>query len=249
MKNQITKERILYTGIALVVIVLLIGAVNQTGYVFAGYKFVKEGYITIEDAKPNSAVFIDNKSRGNVDASGVGTFDRIKPGKRNIIVAAADSWPWVFDTHVQSNETSIITPLQIAQETQGEPLDDVSDPVHWQAKKEIRDYREPTSINPLERNGIKVWIEGTYIFVQKNEEVRVIHASTKPVRNIFWYRERDDAIVVASQNNVFVLDVRKSEIQNFLPVYTGTAPEAVADPLRPNYIFVKEGENYLALNI
>jgi len=249
MIKRINREIILKAGIALVIVILVLGVIDQAGYVFSGVYIVKGGTLEITQARTGSTVFIDNKRVGVVDETGTREFTGIKPGKRNIIVAHTDAWPWILDFEGYPGQTTTINPLQVNQESVKNVLADKTDPIRQRAKKEIENYREPTRIKPLVREEISVWVEGTYIFVQKHEEIRAVYSSHKPIQNVFWYGDRNDAIIVASQDKVFALDLRKSDTQNFLPIYSGSEPEAIADSIRSSEIFVKDGETYIAIEL
>lgn len=231
------------------VLVLSFGVISQAGYVLSGPYLVKGGELKIEQARPLSDVFIDNKRVGRINADGIGTFSGIRPGERNLIVAHSSAWPWTFNFSAESGALTTLKPLQVNQDAAGIPLLNTEDPVRVRAEKEFGKYQEPTRTEPLERQGTTVWVEGATVFVRNGEDVRSLYSASHPIRNIFWFGDRSDVIVIATQVNVFALDVRENLVQNFHPIYTGSAPEAVADPIRSHKIFVREGEQYLSVDI
>jgi len=249
IKTGGTRMYILGIGIALAITVLAAGTLHEVGYVISDFKIVKSGTLIIENARPFSNVFIDNKRIGQIDETGTTEFTGIKPGARTVLIGNATVWPWVLDFTILPDTTVSLTPLQVNQESDGAVLRDASDPIRQRAITEFKNYREPTRMQPLEREGVRVWVEGVTIFVQKNDEVRQVFTSSNPLREVSWYGDRSDAIIVASLNNVFALDIRKSSVQNFLPIYTGSAPEAVSDPIRSSKIFVKDADQYFEVSI
>lgn len=248
-RNRVKREYILTTGIIVVLGILAWGAFSEAGYVVSGARIVPGAEITITGARAESQVFIDNKRRGTVDVNGSATFKAVKPGTRNIIVAESNSWPWAVNIDVTSKERITLQPLQILQETQGTPLVDTEDPVRQRADETFAGYREPSHPQPLEHDGVRVWVEGSSVLSQKNEMVHTVFSAQNPIRNVLWYGDRNDVIVVATQNNVFAIDLSQSELKNFQPIYTGAAPEAVADPVQSDHIFVRDAENVFSISI
>ncbi|MBL4644584.1 MAG: hypothetical protein JKX80_01830 [Candidatus Pacebacteria bacterium] len=249
MKKIAQKKYIFAGGIALSVLVLLFGILSQAGFVFSGPYLVRGGELVIENARPNSVVFVENSRVGVIDDAGDATFTGIKPGSRSLIISHEDAWPWIFEFESTSGESTIIQPLQVNIETDGAVLANPEDPLRKRAETELDAYKEPSRTQPLSRNQITVWIEGSTIFAREGEEVRTILASKNPIRNILWYGERSDVIIVTTLNNVFALDIRKNQVQNFHPIYTGAAPEAVPDSTLSEKIFVRDVQQYFYISI
>ncbi|MBF05085.1 hypothetical protein CL644_00020 [bacterium] len=249
IKNDPRKKYIFAGGIVVAVFFLAFGVISQAGYVFSGPYLVRGGVLEITNAVPNSIVFIDNRRVGRIQNNGSGEFIGIKPGTRNVLVAQSERWPWILDFDISAGSKVTVVPLQVLEETDGEILSTITDPIRIRAEQEIAQYREPTRIQPLNRANVFVWVEGTSILTQDGDTVRTVFSSASPIRNVFWYGDRSDAIIVATQANVFALDLRASSIQNFQPIYSGSAPKAVADPSRSNKIFVNEADQYFSVSI
>ena len=248
-KQERRKKYVLAGAVLVSLFVLASGVISQAGYVLSGQYIVKGGTITLANTLAGSVVFIDDKQVGRIDAAGNGVFEGVKPGDRNVIVSHTDAWPWIFDFQSFPDGNTTLYPLQVAKDTNGTVLQDPADPIRRQAIVAFAKYGEPTRMQPLERVGTRVWVVGTAIFVQQNEEVRNIFSSPNPLRNVFWYGDRNDVIIVTMQNKVFALDLRKTEIQNFQPIYQGAAPEAVPNPTRSNIIFVRDAKQYFSIEI
>lgn len=249
IKQDPRKKYIFTGGIAVAVLVLLFGVLSQAGYVFSGPYLVKGGVLKVEQSTPNSNVFVDDRRIGKTNSNGNGEFTGIKLGTQSVLVSHADRWPWVLDVEIESGKETVVRPLQVLEETDGAVLANSDDPLRLRAQSEFATYREPNRIQPLERNNALVWVDGSNIMVQQNQEVRTLFASLHPITNVAWYGDRSDAIIVAVQNNVFALDLRKGSIQNFLPIYTGGSPEAVADPIRSDKLFVRDIGEYFSISI
>ncbi|MAZ67484.1 hypothetical protein CL652_01800 [bacterium] len=249
MKKVTRKKYILAGGITVAILVLLFGVMDQSGYVLSGPYIVKGGTLVLEETQPNSEVFIDNRRTGEVTVDGIGSFDGLKPGTRSIIVAHPDFWPWILDFQAYPGQVTTLRPLQVRRE-QSDASITITEPANKKvAESALVQYREPTRFQPLARGNLRVWIEGATIFLHTGEEFVELYSSTDPIRNIFWYGDREDAVIVASQDTVFALDLRVSRVQNFFPIYRGVAPEAVADPTQPRRIFIRDAREYLAIDL
>ena len=242
---------ILAFGIVSAISVMLIGAIDQLGYVFSGPYIVKGGVLVIEQARPNSTVFIDNKNLTTTDQDGVAIIKGIAIGSHDVLVSHEDAWPWTLPFTSYRDTTTTLIPIQVARESQGTTLSAENTPEELQyAQSSFTAYTEPSSSNPMERDNTSVWVEGTDVYVRTiDEKTRVVLASLHPIRNIFWYPERTDAIVIASNNNVFALDIRQGDIQNFHPIYYGHSPEAVQNEQDTKSIFVGDNGKYFAVAI
>jgi len=238
------------SGIAIAAFILLFGIIHQSGYVFSGIYIVKGGTLAIEGARPQSDVFIDTHRVGTVGANGSGKFNALRPGKRNVIVASPNSWPWIFDFEASAATTITFRPLQVLKVIENTPLADTEDPIRARAEVEFKSYREPIRIQALKNEGALIWVEGNTVFAQLVAgDVHSIFSSTKPIRNVLWYGNRNDAVIIAAQDSVFAIDAYESDVRNFQPIYQGEAPEAVADPLQPDRIFIRDKGNYFYVNI
>lgn len=250
MKKSTKRTYILVVTIVLVVLILAFGIIRESGYVLSGPYFVRGGVLEITDARPNSDVFIDNRRAGRVNETGFSTFDGLALGERNVIVSSEGTWPWIFDFVSTSGQTTTLTPLQVRESTVGTPLLGEENPEYNKAVSLFAEYREPTRATPITHDESSVWVEGTSIFARlAATDSRIVYSSPHPIRNVFWFGDRNDVIVVANQHNVFALDLRESSVQNFQPIYTGSEPFAVANPDDARSIFVREGEQYLLVEL
>ena len=246
---KVTRSHVLALSIAVALLVLLFGVISQAGYVLSGPYLIQGATLVVDQARPHSDVFIDNRRRGRTDADGYGSFSGIKPGARNVIVAHTDSWPWVFDFDAQSARTTTLHPLQALETAVATPLLSPTEPVRERVDAEFPKYREPTAFAPLERQDVRVWVDNNTIVVRDGGDVRTVFSSPSAIRTVHWYGDRNDAVIVAAQNSVFALDIRENQIQNFQPIYSGNAPESVPDPIRSFKIFVRDGGDVFAVSI
>jgi len=240
---------ILVAGICTAIGVLVFGALYQANYVVSGFSLVQGGSLELYHARPFSAVFLDNRRVGTIGTDGTLTLTTVRPGIRSLIVAHPGSWPWIFDVKIESSLHTRISPVQVPKAAAYFTLEDPRDPLREVAERELATYREPSRITPMVRNDTHVWVDGTTLYAQIGEEVHSVATSATPFRSVFWYENRDDAIAVATQNVVAVFDIRKNSIQNYFPLYTGSTPEAVANPDNPKEILIRDNGNIIVLKI
>ncbi|PCI28017.1 hypothetical protein COB52_04160 [Candidatus Kaiserbacteria bacterium] len=242
------RKNILKAGIVLTIFIVFFGVIKQTGYVIDGVYIIKGGELHIESALPNSDVFIDSKKVGRTDAEGVAAYKGLHLGVRGVVVATNDTWPWIMEFESISGEVSTLLPLQVTKKTSMSTLE-ADNELSDVAKKEFFAYREPSRINPLERVDTKVWIEGTRILTQNGEEVRTIFSSVDEIKNILWFGDRNDAVIVTVAEMVFVLDLRESEVQNFFPIFVGESPQVAKDQVRSRNVFIYDDGKYFHVDI
>lgn len=249
MKTRVRTTYLFAGGIALAAILLIVGVFDQAGYVFSGPYIVKGATITIERALPESDVFVNNRNVGRTDADGVVTVTGVAPGATQLIVSRDDVWPWLLSFESAPGAELRFRPLQVAKRITPTVLAS-DDAARQRAASLVAQYREPTRNEPLARDGVRVWVEGTSLFAQTADgAMRTVLSSKYPLRTVAWYADRDDAVVVASRDSVFALDLYQSEVRNFQPIYTGTAPAAIADPDDPRVLFVRDGARYLRIEL
>ena len=253
MRTDRSRKLLLIAAVVAGVCVLGIGVLREAGYVVSRGYLVAGGELAIAGAVPGSAVFVDNRRVGRTEASGSTRFTGIGLGERTVIVAHTAYWPWTRTYTSASGETTELLPLQVPREPDVQPLSDATAILQQRATEAFAAYRQPAQIAPLEREGMRVWVQGTTVFAQQGGAVHTLFTSPHSVRSVLWFGNRSDAVVIASEQQVFVVDMpvagAASDSQNFFPLYTGTAPEAVADPIRSDVLFVRDGGEYVMLTL
>ncbi|MBX4210653.1 hypothetical protein KW783_01645 [Candidatus Parcubacteria bacterium] len=59
------------------------------------------------------------------------------------------------------------------------------------------------------------------------------------IRNVEFYKDRNDLMVISTGNSIFIVELDRRDTQNFQPLYTGTLP-TFYKPENPNTIIVKD---------
>jgi len=228
-------KKIIVLAIFLLLVVGYLG-LSKSGLHISGLSLVRGGTIYIPPQNLNTKIFLDNKEIS------VEQLASVVPGSHSIILAADTLWPWKKDVVVSSTETSNIFPFLVSKNVSGEIITQ-SDKDYGKLRTSVLNEQLPTTASPLLSNSslVEVWSDQNNIFARWNGNedsipsyfcnddgkcsslVKVLE-SDNDVRNIDFFKGRDDVLLVALQNGVFAIEVdRRGATQNFQPVYKGTA--------------------------
>lgn len=226
--------------IILLVIFILIFAsyvgLKKSRFHVDGISLVKGGSITLSPIEVTTKIFLDNKKVSMED------LENVRPGLHTIILAEDSLWPWKKDVVVVSNEASELFPFLVSKSVSGEIITQ-SDGDYGRLRTLILNEQLPTTASPILSGSslVEVWSDQNNIFARWNGGDDVIPAffcnndgdcsslvnvieSESEVRNIDFFKGRDDVLLIASQNGVFVIEIdKRGSTQNFQPVYKGTA--------------------------
>ena len=226
--------------IIIILVILLTGlgflGLKKTGLHIDGFNLVKGGSILLPEPDENIKIFLDNKEVG------IEELENVAPGVHSIILATDTLWPWKKDVLVVSSETSEIFPFLISKGVSGEIISQ-QDPEYGAIRASVLGETLPTTASPLlsDSSLVEVWSDQNNIFARWNgapdsipsyfcnddnecSSLVKILESESDVRNVDFYKSRDDVILVASQNGIFAIELdKRGATQNFQPVYKGTA--------------------------
>ena len=236
---------ILIGGIIFALLILVVGILEQTGYVISNFSIQKGATLHIGDIAPNSSVYLNNKKEAVVPADETQVIIRgLAHGNHEVLVAHERSWPWIRTIRATASDIVTITPLQIPEDTDGIVIG-LDDPRRTSIENLFASTALPTHDSPTihKGNGARAWIIGTDIYVQTTgEQARLILEATSPIRTLLWHKGHEDVLLIALQNGVFALDIHGEGAQNFQPIYKGSTPRFVIDPEDSEKIFVFDNE-------
>jgi hypothetical protein len=229
---------------------LVVGALRSAGFVLDGAYIVKGATVRIENTAENTQVFLDQKRRGKVGSAGTFTINNVTGGEHNIIAAHPASWPWVETISTTNREEVALEPLLIAREPEGAALTTGSEAFR-NAAALLNTAKVPTPQHPLRSldDSALVWFDGTTIITRTSAGENQTLRPRDTVRALLWYPHRNDALIVAAGNRIFVLGIKPGNPQNFFPVYDGVAPTFAISETTDNTLLVKDGENILLLSL
>jgi len=78
------------------------------------------------------------------------------------------------------------------------------------------------------------------------ENTVVVFNSIAPIKDIDFYPGREDAVLIAIQNGIYVIEIDARKYQNFQPVYKGVDPYFV---LSNNTLYIKDNDNFFKINL
>jgi len=196
--------------------------------------------ITIPIPHKNVVVYMDNERRGfSRDENDKIVIRGVQPGKHVIIAARSDLVPWSKTLNTEYNKDFELRPFFVKYE--GDVTIVPTTAFDYATRlKNATSYPVPTSESPLfsEDGSVAVMTDGgtltarrvrssvlDYVFCpEKCSEMTTIATFEVPVKNIAFYPGRNDVLIIAVSDGIFVIELDKRETQNFAPLYIGIAP-------------------------
>lgn len=256
-------------GIGITVfVIVVIGSflLKYVGFHVQDLKLVRGGDVIITEQPIDARVFLDrNKIEINKDSST--KIDNVTPGTHTLLVFDEVYWPWTKNITIGPNETISINPFLVRKNASGVILT-VDDPEYDSISSTIKKEKAPSVDAPkVSKSGlVSVWTEGTNVFATWTgpeetlpdyfcnddkvcEKTSEVLNSTEPIRNLDFYKDYDDILIVAFLNGIFVIEIDKRGVtQNFQPIYQGTAnPRFVK--VDKNTIQVIDGSSVFIINL
>lgn len=233
------KKPYIYSGILLAVVLIFI-VLYSLGFRFtSGFKVGKVGTVSVTAPLVNTAIYID-RTKKIVTFSDNETIEvNLTPKKHTIIISKESYYPWKKDVEVSSGEKKILEPLFVSQNPSGN-LIGTKDPEFISITNSIKNNIAPTEENPKKSSDgtVSVWVNDGTIFSKVGEEVTEVTNIITPVKNVDFYKNRNDAIIFSTTIGVYVIELSKEGGQNFMPIYKGQNPYFIATD--PSYIFVQD---------
>ncbi|MFA7216815.1 MAG: PEGA domain-containing protein [Candidatus Paceibacterota bacterium] len=238
MKNKAKQ----YTFIALVLVII----------VFSLYFFVfnRKLNLNIVTYLPNTQVIINReKSIYNSEENKIITTS-LKKGDYEIIVAKEGYFPWTKKIELEDKDVTL-EPFMVSQYPSGQIINE-NDPEYFDIKNKISTEKIPTLDNPKisKDNSTKIWVSNKdEISFKTDSGSGLIIKSDTPIKNVEFYKDRNDVIIFSTEKNVYAMDIYDSyNIRNFMPVYTGTDPDFITGD-DPNFIYVKDTNSLMIVMI
>lgn len=250
-----------YIVIAVVVLVLI-------GIIGGAYVFVNgnRGTLRIDGLTTDSQVIIDQKNIGiGVDESGVITIPHLATGSHTVLIARKDAYPWQKTVTIAKDATTTIHPFMVSTFIERDLIGE-EDPEHDALKTRIQGQSLPTEARPKKSQDGKavLWVEDNAIRVTwtGDETERpsyfcaegrcandyLLEVGQNSVRNVEFYKNRNDVILIAGGKTVGALELDATPVQNFQTVFTGESPRFIASPdLTAIYVFDNDSLFSIAL--
>lgn len=253
-------------ALAVGILAVLFFGLKMAGFHLEHGRLVRGGDILISPVPENVRFFLDNR-RIYPDTEGSGLFKNIAPGDHSILIFNEEDWPWLKNITIGSGTTTTIAPFLISKNPSGDIINE-SDAAYDTHRNDILAETLPSKSVPLvsKSGNISVWIEGNTVMATWNgtassvppyfctsedecPQTMTVTKSQTDIRSLNFYKDRDDVLLIASQNGVFAIELdHRGGTQNFQPIYKGAGLPRfmVADQ---NTIYVLDGSILLAITI
>lgn len=238
-----------YLGSILGIAVLALIVLFILGYRFTeDFSLAKNGYLSISIPLPETTVII-NETKKIITTEENEIIEVSLPQKaHSVIIAHENFYPWIKEVKVSSGTTTKVSPIFVFQNASGSIITK-NDPEYWKIISDINKNVLP-NINSQKVSGdesIKIWVENNTIMAKSDEEIVEVVKPEDPIRNLDFYKKRNDSLIFSAGNGVFVIEIDKAGTQNFMPVYKGERPSfTIGDE---NYIFIQDSQNLMQVII
>lgn len=205
-----------------------------------GLSFVRTGTISVANLNSQSKVFLNSRRTGTFSeaAGGSITIKNVLPGTHSLLVSKDGYWPWLKEVDVQKKETTTVNPFFILKNSSGVVIH-AEDEEYTAIKESIESEVLPRidSKQNSESGNVAIWLENDTIMAEwlGDEELlpsyfcthsecvstKTVLESTDPIRNLTFYKNREDVLIFSSQNGLFAIEIDTRNIQNFQPIYKG----------------------------
>ena len=245
--------RLVYIYFSLAIVAILIIGLFRDSLFIRG----DTGRIVIDRLEAGSAVYVDkieskvvNSTRENV------SLRRLHVGTHSILIVRAGFWPWLKEVEIKKGEKIFLSPFAVSENSSGFFIDE-SDPEYESLLARFSALAPPDFENKKisEDGNIAFWVDESTIFVEWLGEQGLIPSSfcnesdcprvTVPltvggdIRNVDFYKGRNDVLIVSFGNGVFAIEIDSKNHQNFQPIFEGQSPQFLLKS--ENSIYVLDG--------
>lgn len=242
-KNHIQKYRNHYSAgvlVILIIVVILVG--YKKGYrLTENFMLGKAGTLSLQIAMPLTNIFIDENNKIVTKKDNEIVEVTLSPRNHTIIVSREGYFPWKKDIEMQSEGKINFSPVLVSSNPSGNIITK-EDPEFWKIRNKIITDALPTKESPrLSKDGkAKLWIEDNGVMVETENKIYTVIQPEPEVRNLYFYKNRDDVVIFSINNAVYAIEVDKTGTQNFLPIYKGSSPSFIEGD--SSFIYVLDGE-------
>lgn len=234
--KTIKKSYIFWGSFVSIILVLII--LYSTGFrITSKFKIGRVGTVSITAPLVDTSIFIDESKKIVTSKDAETVIVKLAPKKHTVIVSRDSYYPWKKDFEVRSGEKIKLEPIFVSQNASGNIVGKL-DPEYYSIVNSIRNNKMPTLEKPkTSKDGsVSVWVIDGTIFAKKGDvEMEVTDIATG-VKNIEFYKDRNDFILFSTANAVYVIEIDKNGGQNFMPIYKGQDPFFVQTD--PNFIYI-----------
>ncbi|MCI0680447.1 hypothetical protein L0Y41_03820 [bacterium] len=267
MTKESQKKRAGRMIAALAVLIAATLILYANGYRIDGFSLVKTGLLRVHAPLDETLVFIDEKKRETPLEKNALAEESLAPGEHSILAVKDGYWPWSKKVIVEAGTATDIRPFLLPIHPRGQEIGihdsrydsavSLFEQKGGEVEKTESDLLSPNGLIAIKREGgaiAAVWrgeeserpkylCEGE---VCENELV-IFDGDESLLKDILFFPGREDVIMFSFDDAVYVLEIDKTDIQNFQPLYRGEDPRVALDSDGSLYVF--DNGSYIRLEI
>ena len=240
MRTKLPKKYYIL-ALAFFVVVATFIIYNESEYGFSKWKLVKTGAIKVEVDDNEAFIFINNKKSG---LSGVSkhifSFKKLAPGEYSVLVAKSKHWPWHKKIQLEGSETIGLHPFIVPMIEKAQIIINDTEQ-HKEILSKIKSVKLPTEQNRIfsPAGTYSVWVDQNEIIAEKNDRTKqiTVFSGKEKIKWVDFFKNRDDVVMFAFGNSMYVIEFDKNGGQNFQPLYEGTNPRFLKKDFQTLYIY------------
>jgi len=228
----------------------------KLGYRFGNnFKIGKLGIVSMEIPIINTDIFVDQNKKITTTKDNETVKLSLSPRQHTIIISRLGYFPWKKDFTVPSGGAVNLFPIFVTQNASGQIIKQ-NDPEYWKLRQQVLADKLPTKDSPrISKDGsVSIWLENNAIivkFISPRSDLgldsKVVIQPETQIKNVYFYKDRSDAVIFSTGDSVFVIETNKTGTQNFIPIFKGTNPHFIETD--PNFIYVLDGETLMEVVI
>lgn len=268
MKKRIKKSRTsIWVGV-----IFLVGIAAL--FYFSGYRFDNKfgitgtGNVEITSPLEGVVVYIDNaKEKTTSKSDEKVTLSNLKPGVHTVLLSKEGYWPWKKDITILSGVSVKLNPFFVSKTVSGSAItgadpeyDSIMEMVLKNTFSSENKLVSPGGLVSISLEEGAIWAE--WLGLKENipyyfcsdatktscENKLKILSSKDKIKNIEFYKDRFDLLLIAMGESVSVLELDIKGTQNFQPIYKGKDPSFVKTQYGES-IFVLDVSSLMEINL
>lgn len=246
MDNNAKINRIYY---GVVFVVIFCSAFYLLGFrIRDNFTIGRIGTIEIEIPFSGTAVFIDESKKILTTKDSEIIKIKLSPRLHSFIVSKDGYLPWTKKITVPSGNVRKLIPIFISNSASGVIIP-TGDTEYYKIRNSIVTDRTATKESPVfsKDETTKLWLEDNAILVETGSTTRMVIQPDTIIRNISFYKNRNDVVIFSNQNSIYAIETETDGIQNFIPIYRGDEPSfKVADE---NSLYIYDNQTLMQISL
>ncbi len=239
---------LLYTGISIVLVILAISifSFHEKGYriSISPFSIVKPATLTIINVKVGDVLLIGEEPHPLAIVNGVATLS-IPQGEHDVVIARTGTFPYRKIVTLSSNTSHTLYPLLLPTTPTARIIkeDEESQALETLIQERLaptKEYPRKAAYTSNPNETISLHIENTSIIATWHGALTAapppfctpecapsftVTTINTPIRNVEFYPGRADVAIFSTEGNIYAIELDKSPIQNFQPIFMGGAVE------------------------